>query len=144
MAWRPDIVVHDTTGRCMPPHASSLELLGQLRSPADGTSFLDVGCGSGCQSVLFAPDTATVEGFDPGARQVSFARANAVLNGVTATYTVDRWETFAPAEGFAHVAFNTPGRADRVRVRQRRPGQGARPVRAGAGLAAERTHGRRS
>jgi SAM-dependent methyltransferase len=100
-------VVHDTTGRCMPPHASSLELLGRLHAPG-ATSFLDVGCGSGCQSVLFAAGYERVVGFDQGARQVSFARANARLNGVEASYVVDRWETFPPAEPFDHVAFNTP------------------------------------
>jgi len=101
-------IVHDTTGRCMPPHASSLELLGRLRGPDSATSFLDVGCGSGCQSLLFAAGHERVTGFDPGVRQVSFARANARLNGVEATYVVDRWETFPPAEPFDHVAFNTP------------------------------------
>jgi SAM-dependent methyltransferase len=100
-------VVHDTTGRCMPPHASSLELLGRLEAPG-ATSFLDVGCGSGCQSVLFAAGYERVLGFDMGARQVSFARANARLNGVEATYVADRWETFLPLEPFDHVAFNTP------------------------------------
>jgi SAM-dependent methyltransferase len=103
-----DIDVHDTTGRCMPPHASSLELLGALQGPAGATSFLDVGCGSGCQPVLFAAGHTRTAGFDPGPRQVSFARANARLNGVATTYTVDRWETFVPQERFDHVAFNTP------------------------------------
>jgi SAM-dependent methyltransferase len=103
-----DIVMHDTAGRCMPPHASSLELLGELQGPPGAASFLDVGCGSGCQSVLFAAGHARVAGFDPGPRQVAFARANATLNGATATYTVDRWETFTPGEDFDHVAFNTP------------------------------------
>lgn len=103
-----EFLVHDTTGRCMPPHASSLELLGGLRGPAGATSFLDVGCGSGCQSLLYAADHQRVVGFDPGSRQVRFARANARLNDVTATYLVDRWETFPPTERFDHVAFNTP------------------------------------
>jgi SAM-dependent methyltransferase len=101
-------VVHDTTGRCMPPHASSLELLGRLRGPEAATSFLDVGCGSGCQSILFADGHRRVAGFDPGPRQVAFARANARLNGVEATYVLDRWETFPTAEAFDHITFNTP------------------------------------
>lgn len=103
-----DFVVHDTTGRCMPPHASSLELLGRLRGPDGAESFLDVGCGSGCQSLLLAAERRRIVGFDPGSRQVSFARANARLNGVEAAYLVDRWETFPPPEPFDHVAFNTP------------------------------------
>ncbi|GIF12945.1 class I SAM-dependent methyltransferase [Actinoplanes teichomyceticus] len=102
-----DFLVHATPQSCMPPHASSLELLDALRRPAGATSFLDVGCGSGCQSLLFATDYARIAGFDPGTRQVAFARANAHLNGVDAEYVVDRWETFPP-ERFDHVAFNSP------------------------------------
>jgi SAM-dependent methyltransferase len=101
-------VVHDTTGRCMPPHASSLELLDRLRGPGAATSFLDVGCGSGCQSILSADGRRRVAGFDPGPRQVAFARANARLNGVEATYVQDRWETYPTAEAYDHIAFNTP------------------------------------
>jgi SAM-dependent methyltransferase len=93
----------------MPPHASSLELLDSLRRPPGARSFLDVGCGSGCQSQVFAAGYERVAGLDPGPRSVRFARANARLNGVAADYAEDRWETFAPPEPFDHVAFNTPG-----------------------------------
>ncbi len=108
---RGEFVVHDPAGRCMPPHASSLELLGALRRPPGAASFLDVGCGSGCQSVLFARDYERVAGLDQGGRQVRFARANARLNGFAAGYFEDRWETFAPEAPFDHVAFNTPSAA---------------------------------
>ncbi|MCW6009380.1 methyltransferase domain-containing protein [Micromonospora sp. CPCC 205371] len=103
-----EFVVHDGADRCMPPHASSLELLDSLRRPEGARSFLDVGCGSGCQSQLFAAGYQRVAGFDPGPRQVQFARANARLNGFPASYIVDRWETFPPDDRFDHVAFNTP------------------------------------
>lgn len=105
---RDDFVVHADENACMPPHASSLELFSALRKPDHARSFLDVGCGSGCQSLLSAAGYERVAGYDPSSVSVRFARANAALNGVSADYTVDGWESFHAAERFDHVAFNTP------------------------------------
>lgn len=102
-------VVNDGPQLCMPPHASSLELLRALRCPGTANSFLDVGCGTGCQSMLYANGYRRVYGFDPNERAVMFARANALLNGSSAQYFVDRWETFGVVDGgFDHVVFNAP------------------------------------
>jgi SAM-dependent methyltransferase len=93
----------------MPPHASSLELFGVLREPVRPGGLLDIGCGSGCQSILLAAGYERVRGFDPGPAAVGFARANALINGVDAVYTRDRWETFRSEERFDHIVFNAPG-----------------------------------
>ncbi|MEY9878218.1 SAM-dependent methyltransferase [Streptacidiphilus sp. MAP12-33] len=103
-----DLLVSADESRCMPPHASSLELFSALRKPDHARSFLDVGCGSGCQSVLFASEYERVTGFDPNPASAAFARANASLNGVRADYAVAGWESFSADEPFDHVAFNTP------------------------------------
>lgn len=102
-------VVHDGPRLCMPPHASSLELLGALRHPRMARSFLDVGCGTGCQSILYANGYKYVYGFDPNERAVMFARANALLNGFSTHYILDRWETFEAIDGgFDHIVYNPP------------------------------------
>jgi len=94
---------------CMPPHASSLQLLNVLRRPENASSsFLDVGCGSGCQSIIFASDYGVVHGFDPNVRCASFARINALVNGCRGEYTVNLWESFQSASPYGHVAFNSP------------------------------------
>ena len=101
-----DFIVHDEAGRCMPPHASSLELLHALRKPAGAKSFLDIGCGTGCQSLLFAARYERAVGFDSNPRAVQFAQANSALNGRTARYAIGHWETYADGERYDHVTFN--------------------------------------
>ncbi|MFJ9770758.1 class I SAM-dependent methyltransferase [Kitasatospora sp. NPDC101157] len=102
--------VHDDSSLCMPLHSSSLELVEALRAPADARSFLDVGCGSGCQSLLLGEGYGRRTGFDPNPRAVGFARLNAAVNGVEACFEVAGWETFRDAP-YDHIAFNAPDTA---------------------------------
>jgi 2-polyprenyl-3-methyl-5-hydroxy-6-metoxy-1,4-benzoquinol methylase len=90
--------------RCMPPHASSIELLTALEETHG--SFLDVGCGSGCISILTAPRYTRIGGFDMQERAVDYARANAQMNRVTADYVVSDHTQFRPVERYDHCAFN--------------------------------------
>jgi SAM-dependent methyltransferase len=104
-----EIKVSYRADSCMPPHASSLELMNVLRKPEKApSSFLDVGCGSGCQSIAFASDYDLVDGLDPSVRSVSFARINALLNGCKIRYVVNNWESFEPVLPYGHIAFNAP------------------------------------
>jgi Ribosomal protein L11 methyltransferase (PrmA) len=108
-----DFKVSSLADACMPPHASSIQLLNVLRTPENApspSSFLDVGCGSGCQSIAFASDDRVVHGLDPSVRCVSFARINSFVNKFRAEYTVNTWESFEPASPYGHVVFNTTGR----------------------------------
>jgi SAM-dependent methyltransferase len=94
---------------CMPLHASSLELLKTLRRPPGAESFLDVGCGTGCQSILFAGQYKKVFGFDPNPHCIQYATANSHLNNVQARYVTAGWESItAFAEPYHHIAFNAP------------------------------------
>jgi SAM-dependent methyltransferase len=101
-----EFVVHRDPSRCMPPHASSLELTARLDTPPGARSFLDVGSGSGCQSILRAGRCERVSGFDISPRSVEFARANATLNGVQVSYSVADLRTFAEGLPYDHIAFN--------------------------------------
>lgn len=103
-----DFVVHGGGDRCMPPHASSLELLAGLRRPPLARSFLDIGCGTGCQSILFASEYERVTGFDPSPRSVGFARINSLMNGARSAYQICTWESFEDADPYDHVVFNAP------------------------------------
>ncbi|RKN07605.1 methyltransferase [Streptomyces radicis] len=100
--------VHDGSSGCMPPHASSVELLSGLKKPAAARSFLDVGCGSGCQSVVFASDYECVAGFDVDERAVEFAQVNAAINGLSGRYEVSSWESFRADRLYDHIVFNSP------------------------------------
>ena len=100
-------IVYDDSALCMPLHSSSLELLDALRAPDHAASFLDVGSGSGCQSLLFGGGYGRVVGFDPNPRAVRFAQLNSAMNGVDARFDVDAWETFRDGP-FDHIAFNAP------------------------------------
>ena len=101
-----EFVVHSDPARCMPPHASSLGLMNRLTTPPGARSFLDVGTGSGCQSILRATHYERAAGFDISPRSVEFARANATLNGVTVGYSVADMRTFAEGAPYDHIAFN--------------------------------------
>jgi SAM-dependent methyltransferase len=103
---RGEFVFHGDPARCMPPHASSLELLARLSTPPGARSFLDVGTGSGCQSILRAQHYERVTGFDISARSVEFACANATLNGVKVSYSVADLRAFAEGAPYDHIAFN--------------------------------------
>jgi SAM-dependent methyltransferase len=108
---RHGFLMHDLRMRTMPPHASSLELLQALRKPEGAHSFLDVGCGSGFQSIMNDANYDRARGFDIDARSVAFARVNALLAGSSAQFSTDCWETFADGTRYDHVAFNAPNAA---------------------------------
>jgi hypothetical protein len=105
------LTVYRNEERCTPPHATSLGLLGDLRKPVAATSFLDVGCGSGCQSIICATDYARVTGFDILPRAIDFAQANALINGASVCYITDSWGSFIGEDPFDHVVFNAPNSA---------------------------------
>lgn len=64
----------------MPPHYSSMAFLHHSRP--SGGSLLDLGCGSGCLSVLFGEGFRDVEAIDIAERSVWFTRLNAHVNEV--------------------------------------------------------------
>ena len=92
----------------MPLHASSLELLKTLRKPVPAESFLDVGCGTGCQAIVFAAEYGRIAGFDPNPRCTAYSSINSLMNNVSTVYLTCGWEDFPAVEPFQHVAFNAP------------------------------------
>jgi SAM-dependent methyltransferase len=96
---------------CMPPHASSLELMKAIESTRPGSTILDVGCGSGCLSLPFAGTGGKITGIDISDRAVAFACANASLNGLTAEFSHADWKEYKPPQRYDHVVFNSPSAA---------------------------------
>jgi SAM-dependent methyltransferase len=90
----------------MPMHASSCELYFHSDRKAPGRSFLDVGCGSGCQAVLAAARYERVVAFDNDARAVAFARVNATANRRRIEVSVADALQFADGTRYDHVWFN--------------------------------------
>ncbi|MFC4908299.1 methyltransferase [Actinomadura gamaensis] len=91
----------------MPPHASSLLLLENVAAMKG--RLLDIGCGSGFLALSLADRYDSVIGVDINPRAVAYSRANAVLNGRAATFTLGDLATdlrvHPPAD---HVIFNSP------------------------------------
>jgi SAM-dependent methyltransferase len=104
-----------TVGRleaaCMPPHASSFEIMKVIGQVPSGSTVLDVGCGSGFQSVPLSRSADLVAGIDISDRAVTFARANARLNGVAAQFETAAWEDYDARQRFSRVIFNAPNAA---------------------------------
>ena len=99
-------------GGCMPPHASSIELrrsVAHLDLP--GRSFLDMGCGTGCQSQLAGSGHRLRVGVDISARSVAYATANAALNDIDARYVVGDCTTYTDPATYSRIAFNAPDSA---------------------------------
>jgi SAM-dependent methyltransferase len=104
-----DIAIQLEWSRCMPLHASSIELIHGVSDSQGKASFLDVGCGTGCQSLLAAADYGYVAGFDSNPRAVSFAQINSIVNGYADHhYFVEGWQSYVPEMRYEHVVFNTP------------------------------------
>ena len=102
------LVVHDDPRLCMPPHASSLELLNSLARPPGARSLLDVGCGTGCQSIIFGEQYEHVSGLDIESRSAMFAQINVRVNNSAAQYRAGGWETLSADMQVDHIIFNTP------------------------------------
>ncbi len=93
---------------CMPPHASSLELADELETLPPAGSLLDVGCGSGVQSILFAHRYQRLAGLDLDPKSVDFARANATLNRADVRYVVADCTSYRDEAPYEHVSVNIP------------------------------------
>lgn len=96
---------------CMPPHASSFEIMKVIGPVRGGSSVLDVGCGSGFQSMPLSRSADLVTGIDISDRAVAFARANAMLNDVPARFETAAWENYDTGQRFSRVIFNAPNAA---------------------------------
>lgn len=96
---------------CMPPHASSFQLMDVMARAPHGSMVLDVGCGSGCLSLPLAESALHVTGIDISARAVGFARANASLNGMRAQFDHADWMTYDAQRRYDHIVFNSPDTA---------------------------------
>jgi hypothetical protein len=97
-----------SSGICIPPNASSLELMKAIRRVPRGSTVLDVGCGSGFLSLPMAHSANSVTGIDSNGRAVKFARANASLNGVKAQIEHTTWESYGFPQRYDQIVFNTP------------------------------------
>lgn len=106
-----NVLINERLDLCMPLHASSLELLAVLDPSTHGGLMLDVGCGSGCQSLLWASSYDFVTGIDINARSVSFARANALLNSLPVSYAVDDCRSYRDGRRYDQITFNSPDSA---------------------------------
>jgi methylase of polypeptide subunit release factors len=104
------LVLNRAPDAVMPPHESSLYLLRNLAQDARWTSFLDVGSGCGCQSILTRPRHARATGLDLNPRAVTFSALNAALNRRDVRFEVADCLTFEDGSRYDHIAFNTPSR----------------------------------
>jgi SAM-dependent methyltransferase len=88
----------------------SLHLARKLEQRAAWTSLLDVGCGTGCVSLLVRERYSRIAGFDLNPRAVAFSRLNAAMAASPARYVVaDCMEYVEPAgETYDHVVFASP------------------------------------
>lgn len=93
---------------CMPPHASSFEIMRAIGPVRSDSVVLDVGCGSGFLSVPLARAAGHLTGIDINERAAAFARANATLNDVPACFGAGSWEDFEAGQRFSRVIFNAP------------------------------------
>jgi SAM-dependent methyltransferase len=93
---------------CMPPHASSLELMKAVGGPRRSSSALDVGCGSGCLTLPLTRTAENVTGIDISGRSVAFARVNASLNSVEAKFEQSAWQDYHFSKRYDHIIFNSP------------------------------------
>lgn len=106
-----EITVPSHQDICMPPHASSFELMRAITRTPRRASVLDIGCGSGCLALPLARSGCAVTAIDICGRAVAFAQANAILNDVAARFEHASWIDFQPSQRYEHIVFNSPDAA---------------------------------
>ena len=89
----------------------SLNLYRELKANPQWTSMLDVGCGTGCLSILACGRYSNTVGFDLNPRAVAFSKINAALCGADRIRyeTGDCFSFGNPASRFDHIVFAAPG-----------------------------------
>lgn len=93
----------------MPTHASSTDLFRHTERNPDFRSLLDVGCGSGVQSICSKSAYQRIVGIDDSLRSIQFSKINAKLNGIPIDYIqADCLEFDACSEIFDHIVMNSP------------------------------------
>ena len=102
------IEVHDDAHAVWPMSEWSLTLFSRLATEPRWTSLLDVGCGTGCMSLLARTRYARLVGFDLNPRAVGFAKLNAALCGATVQYEVADCLSYTSPTRFDHVVFAAP------------------------------------
>jgi SAM-dependent methyltransferase len=93
-----------------PPNYSSVSILGtQLeRSILHNARLLDVGCGTGYQSILAATQYRDVVGIDVNTRAILFSKVNARLNEVDVTFQHHNCLLYEDSVPFDRIVFNVP------------------------------------
>jgi SAM-dependent methyltransferase len=92
----------------MPPHMTSLIALDTI-DKLDG-AVMDVGCGSGFLALNMAQHCERTAGIDLNPRCIRFARANGMLNGSPAEFSVTDFADLSvpPGERYDYLIFNSP------------------------------------
>ncbi len=91
----------------MPAHASTFLLLDNIPK-RDWSDLIDLGCGSGALGLIARSEQARLLGIDIDPRAVLYSRLNAMLNGVTATYTTADARELDLPERRQSLLFNAP------------------------------------
>lgn len=102
------IEVHDAPDAVWPISEWSLHLFRKLAIDPQWASLLDVGCGTGCVSLLARARYAKIAGFDLNPRAIAFARLNAALCGALVSYQVGDCLTYESPTRFDHIVFAAP------------------------------------
>jgi SAM-dependent methyltransferase len=102
------IEVHADPSAVWPMSEWSLNLYRRLATDPRWTRMLDVGCGTGCVSLLSRRRYAELSGFDLNPRAVAFANLNATLAAAAVQYTVADCLAYTAAAPFDHIVFAAP------------------------------------
>jgi len=102
-------VVQDFAEHIDPPNYSSVSLALNTLKPRDGDrTFLDIGCGSGVQSILASELYEHVVGVDISERAVALSRLNASVNEANVSYVRDDCMHFDADRLVDRLVFNCP------------------------------------
>jgi len=92
-----------------PPNYSSLSLLRNIMIQRQhDRRILDIGCGSGIQSIVAAKSYSSVVGIDVTERTMAFSKLNASVNDVAAAFQKCDCMSFQESEQFDRILFNCP------------------------------------